>query len=52
MCFDYRKQEFFVFDTKTKKIITLQELQMKDNAKVNFIRNLMEINIGFTKKML
>lgn len=42
MCFDYKKQEFFVFDTKTNEIMyapeNLQE-NGKDNAKVNFIRN-------------
>ena len=51
MCFDYRKQEFFVFDTKTKEIMyapeNLQENE-EDNAKVNFIRNVMGMEpIGF-----
>ena len=51
MCFDYRKQEFFVFDTKTKEIMyapeNLQENE-EDNAKVNFIRNVMGMEpVGF-----
>lgn len=44
MCFDYEKQEFFIFDSISKEIIYAPE-DLKENesetAKVNFIRHLM-----------
>ncbi len=44
MCYDYEKEEFFVFNSNTKEIIYAPEdLQENNNetAKVDFIRNLM-----------
>ena len=44
MCYDYEKEEFFIFDSNTKEIIYAPEdLQENENetVKVDFIRNLM-----------